>query len=123
LARLFGLSSLATKKKKKNNQDASSTEEADDERRRLVRAHPALDREPHYNPSMSPTDQEVYTILEPWRPPRWRLAAGYIRGHVDDNSIWLRTYYPESGDDKDNKMAEWIAVDEDWDPMFEEEDA
>ena len=65
-----------------------------------------------------PTDDEVRTILQPWRPARWRDVAFRIwTKRWDDEAIWLRTHY---GDGSDAKFAEWRAMDEDYDPQYDE---
>jgi hypothetical protein len=45
-----------------------------------------------------------------------------IQRNREDNSIWLRTYYPENEEAGNKKMAEWIAADENWDPNFQDWD-
>ncbi len=65
-----------------------------------------------------PTDDEVRTILQPWRPARWRDAALRLwTERWNDEAVWLRTHY---GDGSDAKFAEWRAMDEDYDPSYEE---
>ncbi len=65
-----------------------------------------------------PTNDEVRSILRPWRPARWRDVAFKIwTERYDDEAIWLRTHY---GDGSDAKFAEWRDVDEDYDPQYDE---
>lgn len=106
--------------------DWSSPSSPQDQRRSLVRAFLALERPPkewdalpqdwdplrrpsHYQQTVPlarvPTSEEVHTILEPWRPLRWREAAVTIWSERGDASlgevaIWLRTNYGEGSDGK-----------------------
>ncbi|KAK4449777.1 hypothetical protein QBC34DRAFT_462297 [Podospora aff. communis PSN243] len=105
-----------------NNWDASAQEEASDQRRRLIRQFLALETIPYDPKFRVPTEEEVRTILEPWRPQRWRFAAAKIHRERYDNSIWLRTYDPEDEEIGNKKIVEWIAVDKNWDPNFQDWD-
>lgn len=68
-------------------------------------------------PGRQPTEEEITTILGPWRPPRWREAALRIWKDRFDEDIWLRTYY---GEDSDAAFEEWREAHEDSDPAFDE---
>lgn len=65
-----------------------------------------------------PTEEDITTILEPWRPLRWRHAALRIWKDRFDEDIWLRTHY---GDDSDTAFEEWREISKDYDPAFEED--
>ncbi|KAK9422562.1 hypothetical protein SUNI508_00425 [Seiridium unicorne] len=80
----------------------------------------ALDREP--------TPQEISTILAPWRDVQLRDVALQLwrdRHHGTANeAVWVRTYFPASDPSTksaaDDKFQEWIALDRERDPNFEE---
>jgi hypothetical protein len=114
------------------NWDHSSVSSPQDQRRKLIRDYLALeDIPPEWDAtgreksgweiqplSRQPTEEEITTILEPWRPSRWRQAASNIWKHRFDEDIWLRTYY---GDDSDAAFKGWREIHEDYDPAFEED--
>ncbi|KAK5655904.1 hypothetical protein OQA88_5443 [Cercophora sp. LCS_1] len=101
----------------KQTWDHSSTETVEDQRLRLVRVFRLLRLEDLPNSHRDPSEDEIRTILDPWRPQRWRLAANKIQVR-EEQPVWLRTYY----DSDDKKIAEWLALEEEGDPNFEEDD-
>lgn len=60
-----------------------------------------------------PTEQEIQTILAPWRPQSLRFAAAKIwMAHPEDRIPWVRTYYDEDPDirrEHDEQFAAWKA--------------
>lgn len=68
-------------------------------------------------PSRQPTKEESTTILEPWTPSRWRLAALRIWKDRFDEDVWLRTYY---GEDSDAAFEGWRETHEGSDLAFNE---
>ncbi len=107
--------------------DWSSPQPSPAQTRALVRAFLALDEIPAdwdgtrrgvNAVQRVPTPDEVRTILQPWRPARWRAAAFQLWTRRLDEAVWLRTHY---GDGSDAQFAEWRDTDRDFDPDCDEE--
>ncbi|KAL2801781.1 hypothetical protein BJX63DRAFT_151083 [Aspergillus granulosus] len=66
----------------------------------------------------TPTEEEIATILRPWRPDRLRWTAWNLwRDDVDDrNPVLLRTYYDPKDDER---VRGWTTLCEDYEAVSE----
>ncbi|KAF7587602.1 hypothetical protein BBP40_007001 [Aspergillus hancockii] len=95
------------------------TESPDQQRVRLVRQFLDLDKiSQEWFPTQegeplprTPTEEEINTILRPWRSADLRRRAWHMYTNVTDEPIFLRTHY-NPGDDE--KMEHWASISEEF---------
>ncbi|KAB8225853.1 hypothetical protein BDV33DRAFT_187178 [Aspergillus novoparasiticus] len=99
--------------------DNAVPEPSDQQRVRLVRQFLDLDEIPQkWFPTQegdplprTPTEEEIDTILNPWRPADLRRRAWHIYTRITDEPIFLRTHYdPED----DERMERWTSASEEF---------